>query len=227
MRTAPPRELREHIARASGYLRRNDAARAIASICAALRVLDAAHLTGRARTEPDALVSEFLAELVSHPDMAFLMDPENTGTPKAIPHKPGQEATLCVVLEGLAGLLREKSPARLRREAGERLARKKSLIEKGLRFLHEGRASKGNAFFRRVAEEFGDEPGTYLHLARLLKEVGQTCFAAEMFEQAVNAQPREPAVCAEAAKALAELRGRENAGARVILTAWSEATPKP
>jgi Tfp pilus assembly protein PilF len=115
------------------------------------------------------------------------------------------------VLEGLAKLVREKSPARLQREAGERLARKKNLIESGLQFLHEGQTAKGNAFFKRVAEEFGDDKGIYLHLARLLVETGQTRFAAEMFEQAMEAQPREPAAYTEAVNAWTELGEREKA----------------
>ncbi|MDR2056388.1 MAG: tetratricopeptide repeat protein [Desulfovibrio sp.] len=211
MPTAPPRELREHIARAGGYLRRNDVERAIASICAALRLVGALGLSGRARTEPDILIAEFLHDLVSHPDMAFLMDPGNTGTPREIPHKPGQESKLRVVLEGLAKLVREKSPARLQREAGERLARKRNLIESGLQFLHQGQTAKGNAFFKRAAEEFGDDKGIYLHLARLLMETGQTLSAAEMFEQAMEAQPREPAAYTGAVKAWMELREREKA----------------
>jgi Tfp pilus assembly protein PilF len=213
MPTAPPRELREHIARAGGYLSRNDAERAIASICAALRLFDVLDLSGCARAECDILISEFLRDLVSHPEMALLMDPGNTGTPRAIPHKPGQEGKLCVVLEGLAKLIREKIPERLRQEAGERLARKKNLIESGLQFLHEGRPAKGNAFFRRVAEEFGDDKGMYLHLARLSREAGQTRFAAEMFERAMEVQPQEPTAYAGAASAWVELHEHEKAEA--------------
>ncbi|MDR1776897.1 MAG: tetratricopeptide repeat protein [Desulfovibrio sp.] len=213
MLTTAPKELREDIARANGYLRRNEVERALESICSALRVFDTVRMTAHARGEPDVLIAEFLRSLAVHPGMAPLLDPGNTGKPRSIPFKPGQESKLCLVLEGLAKLLKEKSAAALQQENEERLARKKNLIASGLQFLQEGQIPKGSAFFKRVAEEFGDDKGICLHLARILNEAGQTRLAAEMFEKAMEAQPRESAAYAGAVNAWVALYEYEKAEA--------------
>jgi tetratricopeptide (TPR) repeat protein len=185
--------------------------RAVESICAALRFIAAAGLPEHVETEVHAAVSKFLRDLTSHPAVAALLTPRDRGVSKVILHKPGQETKLCFVLEGLAGLLREKSPVALRQEAEEKLARKKNLIENGLLYLHQGQTAKGNAFFKKAVDEFDDDKGLCLHVARLLMKTGQTLPAAKMFERAIQNQPRKPAAYKEAANAWMELREYEKA----------------
>ena len=102
MLTVAPKEVRENIARANGYLRRNEVKRALASMSAALRQYAGLQLTRAARAELDIQISEFLSALVHHQSMQPLLDPAQSGIPREIFYHQGKESALATVLDGLA-----------------------------------------------------------------------------------------------------------------------------
>lgn len=193
MLNVAPKDLREHLARANGYLRRNEIERALAAMSAALRRYAEVRLTRAARAGLDAQINEFLRSLARHPAMRALLDPRQSGAVQSIPYRPGQADTLRTVLEGLARILRRDAESSMLQEAESRLERKKNLIETGLRFLRQGQTGVGRAFLKRVAEEFSDEEGVCLQLGQIFAAAGQHAEAAAMYEQAMRNRPREAA----------------------------------
>lgn len=211
MLSNPPKELRENIARANGYLRRGEVDRGLACMSAALRQYAGLRLMRSARAVVDIQINEFLGALIHHQKMQPLLDPGHNGKPRPIPYQQGKESALATVLDGLAKILRDEAEDSIRREAEARLERKKNLIQTGVQLMHEGQTARGRAFLKRVAEEFGDEAGIHLQLAQLFVAAGQYMEAADMYEQAMEAQPREPAAYTGAVAAWEKLHEYEKA----------------
>ena len=206
-----PKELRENIARANGYLRRNEVTRALQAMSQALRQFASVQLMRAARAELDIQISEFLNSLVHHATMQPLLDPGQTGKPKSIRYQPGKEAALATVLDGLAKIMVNEAEAEIRRSSEVRLERKKNLIETGTQLLREGQLAKGRAFIKRVAEEFSEDPGIRVQLAKIFAASGQLMEAAEMYEESIEKEPREKAAYTGAVTTWLELREYERA----------------
>lgn len=211
MLNTAPKDLRENIARANGYLRRNELERALLAMSEALRRLAGLKLQRAARAEQEIQIGEFLNALVRHQGMQALLDPSHSGKPRAIRYQQGKETALATVLDGLARILQKEAEHSVQEEAEARLERKKSLIETGLQFLREGQPAKGRAFLKRVAEEFSDEEGIRVQLGQIFAAAGQHVEAAAMYEEAMQLRPREPAAYAGAVAAWLELREYEKA----------------
>ena len=160
-----PKELRENIARANGYLRRNEVTRALGAMSAALRQYAGVQLMRGPRAEMDIQICEFLNALTHHQAMQPLLDPTHSGKPKSIPYQQGKEAAIATVLEGLAKIMVNEAEEKVRREAEARLERKKSLIETGIQLLNDGQYAQRRA----TCEEAARRPvrqGTRLPQAR-------------------------------------------------------------
>ena len=211
MLTTAPKEIRENVARATCYLRRDDVERSLLTMAEALRRYAGVRLVRSARAELDIQIDEFLSTLIRHHVMQPLLDPDRTGKPRAIPFQPGKEAALSTVLEGLAKILQKEAAHSEAQEAAARQERKKRLSETGLQFLQEGQTAKGRAFLKRVAEEYSDEKDIRLQLGHIFAAAGQDVEAAAMYEEAMEAQPREAAAYTGAVAAWLRLREYEKA----------------
>lgn len=211
MLNVAPKDLRENIARANGYLRRNEVARALNTMGTALRQFAGIHLMRGPRAELDIQISDFLLALMHHQTMQPLLDPHNTGKPKPIRYQQGKEAALATVLEGLAKIMTSEAEAQIKRATEERLERKKTLIETGTKLLREGQLAKGRAFLKRVAEEFSEDAGIRVQLAKIFIATGRQVEAGEMFEESMEFEPREVAGYTGAVNIWLELREYERA----------------
>ena len=116
MLNTPPKELRENIARAKGYLRRDELPRSLQAMATAMRQYSEVRLTRSARAEIDIQLGEFLNTLIRHQGMQHLLDPNHTGKPRKIPYQQGKELMLATVLEGLARILRQEVEDKSRQE---------------------------------------------------------------------------------------------------------------
>lgn len=211
MLNVAPKELRENIARANGYLRRNEVARSLSTMASALRQFAGMQLMRGPRAELDIQISEFLSALIHHQAMQPLLDPHSTGKPKPIRYQQGKEGALATVLEGLAKIMTSEAEADIRRATEERVERKKTLIETGTKLLGEGQLAKGRAFLKRVAEEFSEDPGIRVQLAKIFLAHGRQMEAAEMYEESIEHEPREAAAYSGAVTTWLELREYERA----------------
>lgn len=213
MLTTAPKSIRENIARAKGYLRRDEVERALVTMSEAVRQLAEIKLARSARAELEIQIGEFLSGLVRHSVLQPLLDPGNTGKPRNICLQQGKEAALSTVLDGLAKILQTSAEQAVQQEAENRLARKKQLISSGLDFLREGQVAKGRAFLKRIVEEFGDEDGIRLQMGQIFAAAGLFAEAAAMYEESMALQPREAAAYTGAVAAWMELREYEKAEA--------------
>uniref|UniRef100_B8J3W6 Tetratricopeptide domain protein n=1 Tax=Desulfovibrio desulfuricans (strain ATCC 27774 / DSM 6949 / MB) TaxID=525146 RepID=B8J3W6_DESDA len=211
MLTTAPKDIRENIARAVGYLRRDEVERSLLAMSEALRRMAEVRMLRSARAELDIQISEFLASLIHHQTMQPLLDPEHTGKPRSIPFQQGKEAALATVLDGLGRILQKEAENCVQAELAARMERKKHLIETGLQFVREGQTAKGRAFLKRVVEEFSREDGIRVQVGQIFSTAGLYQEAAEMYEEAITIQPREPAAYTGAVAAWMELREYEKA----------------
>ncbi len=192
MLTSPPKDIRENIARAKGYLHRGELPRALAAMSAALRGCVGVKMFKQARFELSIHFDEFLTDLVRHPGMQPLLDPGNTGKPRKIPYQSGKEGALAAVLDGLAKILEEAEAAKKRAALQSKENRKQELMDTGTERILKGDISRGRAYLKRAAAEFGHEPGVYHTVGLRLQETKQFADAADMFEHAMENEPKEP-----------------------------------
>lgn len=211
MLNVAPKDLRENIARANGYLRRNEVARALKTMGSALRQFAGINLMRGPRAELDIQISEFLDSLVRHQSMQPLLDPGGMGKPKPIRYQQGKETALATVLEGLARIMESEAEAEIKRATEERLERKKMLIETGTKLLAEGQLAKGRAFLKRVAEEFSADQGIRVQVAKIFQASGSLVDAGEMYEESMEHDPRDSSAYTGAVGIWLELREYERA----------------
>ena len=185
MLTTAPKSIRENIARAKGYLRRDEVERALVTMSEAVRQLAEIKLARSARAELEIQIGEFLSGLVRHSVLQPLLDPGNTGKPRNICLQQGKEAALSTVLDGLAKILQTSAEQAVQQKAEDQLARKKQLISNGLEFLRDGQVAKGRAFLKRIVEEFGDEDGIRLQMGQIFAAAGLFAEAAAMYEESM------------------------------------------
>lgn len=193
MRTTIPKDLREDLARAGGYLSRHEVERALEALSDALARCAGLRLGRAATAELGGRIREILQGLSQHPRLLPLLDHEGSGHGRQIPYQPGREASLRTVLEGLAKILRQNAAHTALHDAEDRPARKKQLLQSGLRALQQGKTTVGRAFLRRIIDEFCDEPDICLQIGRVFSAANDHAEAAAVFEEAMRAQPRESA----------------------------------
>lgn len=210
MNTAP-KEIRENIARAKGYLRRDEIPRALEAMSSAVRGFADVTLFKAARFELTVQFDEFLLELNRHPQMQVLLDPEGTGTPRKIAFQSGKEKILATVLEGLAKILLNAAEEAKQKAENTLHQRKAELINMGKTRIQEGDIARGRAFLKRAAAEFGTETGVLMEIGRTFHSLSQYSDAAEIFESAIQAFPKEAEAYAEAIEAYTKALEFENA----------------
>lgn len=206
-----PKEVRENIARANGYLRRGELDRALMAMGAALRQFAGLKLMRAAKAELDIQISEFLRDLVRNQGMQPLLDPANSGNPRKLPYQPGRENALATVLEGLAKILKEESSNSVRNQLEAKAERKKTLIQTGIQLLNQGQAAKGRAFLKRAAEEFHEEKGIHIQIGQIFAAAHEPYEAAEMFLEAIRRNPRNAPAYVGAVNAWMEANEYEKA----------------
>ena len=187
MQAVIPKDVRDNLTRCVGYVRRDNLQRGLSSLGDALRQFSQSRLSLVARRQVERQIRQCLQELAAHPRVQALLG----GAGATIPYTAGRENALVTVLEGLGRLLGDESTEAIRRQATERLERKKKLMAEGLQHLQEGKLRTGCAFLQRVAAEFGDEEGIRVRLAEVLVKAGQYREAALMYESAMLASPRD------------------------------------
>lgn len=220
MNTAP-KEIREHVARAKGYLRRDEIPRALDAMSCAVRGFASSNLFKQARFELTVQFNEFLLELNKHPHMQILLDPERSGKPRKITFQPGKEIILATVLEGLAKLLVNAAESvRLEVQNFEQ-QRKNELIETGIHHIQTGDIARGRAFLKRAAAEFGQELKILLEVGRAFYALEQFQDAAEIFESSMASFPKEAEAYAEAIESYVQALDFEKAE-KVYLTIFRQ-----
>ena len=213
-----PKDIRENVARAIGYLQRDEIRRALLTMCEALRAISDTRLSLPVRDNLYRRIREFLTALEKNVALRPLLDPGNTGKPRTLKLHAGKEAILATVLSGMARILRMEEEQPLRRETEEQMERKRHLLSEGLAALRDGQSARCLAFLRRIVEEFSDEDGIRLQVGHILQAAGMHAEAAQMYEEAMSKHPRAAAAYTGAVSAWMEL-GEYARAERVYKTA--------
>lgn len=209
MLTTPPKELRENIARANGYLRREEIQRALHAMATAMRQYAGVKMMRSARAEVEIQMGDFLHVLVRHRVMQHLLDPKNTGKPRQIKFEHSKAQAIAAVLDGLARILQQESENAVAAEGEAQNERKQSLIQSGIEYLQQGDIGRGRAYLKRVIEEFGKEKGLHIQIAKILFSAKQYADAGEMYEESIERFPKESAAYVGAIDAYKEINEYE------------------
>ena len=187
----------QNIARAKSLVKRGEAVRAIEALLSALGEFEPRRMMGKSRSVIEINLHEAVTELNSQAKIKSLLQ-ELTKSPKAaIAYAPGSEDKLATVLQILHKALNEADAAK-EREAEESLQnRKQALIDKAKEHMADGEFPRGKAVFRKLAEEFGKEPGVYQLIGSELAKAELPEDAIEFLEMAVEAFPRGAAAYGE------------------------------
>ncbi len=208
-----PLAVPQNVARAKSLVKRDEPVRAIDSLVTALELFEPAKILGKARYEIEVNILECVADLSRHPAVKTLLTQLTRSNTAVIAYTPGEEAKLIPVLKVLRKALAETAAEKIRAEEGKATDRKASLLTKGKEHLAAGEMPKARAVLKRLAEEFGTEPGVLAEIGSILTKANLQYEAVEFLEQALEAFPKESGVYAELVGCYVTLREHEKAEA--------------
>ena len=186
-----PSAVSQNIARAKSLVKRRELARGLDCLIAALENFTPGDLIGKARYEVEVHVQQCVADINLNPKVRELLTELAHSSAVHIHYKPGEEATLLSVLGVLRKALENMAQADKQGVQEARRQRKVELFEAGQRLLAEGESLKAKVELRRLAEEFGKEPGILAQIGTLLAQAKMPADAAEFLELAIEAFPKD------------------------------------
>lgn len=206
-----PAMVTQNIARARGYLRRNDVLRALETLAIAAEIFDPKKVVGKARYETEIHLAECVDELSKHPTISAFLKTLSKGAAPSIVYVAGQESKLAGTLRVIHKVLKDQEDEISMIEGDTSEMRRDSMWEKGTRCLAEGQTPKGKSILRRMGEEFGDEEGVLTRIGEAL--INSNCLfeSAELLEEALEKFPKDHKAYSLLIKSYTELREYEKA----------------
>lgn len=206
-----PKNVRENIARAKAYLRREDLPRAMEAMGTALRAYAGTKLIGQARFETEVNVLEFVNDLNRHHLLRQFFEARQVFNGPYVTYARGEENTLAERLETIGAAMTEESTRKEREREAKVGMRREELILGGQAKLDEGDMPRGRSFLKRAADEFGHEPGVLADIGQRLLHKELLFEAAEMFEAAIETFPTESKAYAGSVSCYIKLQEYEKA----------------
>lgn len=182
----------QNIARAKSLIKRNEPERALEAILSALTLFEADKVVGKARSVVEINLHECVLELNANGKVKKLIQEISHSASASIPYKPGEENRLAGVLTIIHKALVESQAKSAHDAEEEERIRKEALFTKAGEFISEGDLPRGRATLRKIAEEYGAEPGILARVGTLLAEANFPDDAIEYLAQAVEAFPNAP-----------------------------------
>jgi len=188
--TAPP-SVSQNIARAKSLIKRHELQRALDCLITALENFTPGSLIGKARYEVEVNIRQCIADINLNPEISKLLT-ELTRSPKpVIAYTPGGEAALLTVLGVLRKAMENIDQAEKQGAQYALEQRKTELLENAQRLLAGGDGVKAKVELRRLATEFGKEPGILAHIGSMLVAADMPADAADFLELAVESFPKD------------------------------------
>lgn len=206
MRMTAPKIVRDNIARSRAYLGRGYITRALAAMETALRAYADTTLIGQSRFETEVHIHEFINDMNRNHAIRTFFAGRKVSTGPYVAYTPGEEIPLADRLESIRQAMLEEERARDAERAQKILARKIELTAAGQLRLNAGELARGRALLRRVADEYGHEPGVLSDIGQRFLQAQLFFEAAELFETALAAFPSEAQSYSGAVAAYRELR---------------------
>ena len=199
----------QHIARAKASLKRGEPLKAVRSLMSALELFDPKKVIGKAKYETGIFIMEVVDELNHNVKVQDFLS--KVDSPSDIPYAPGQEHQLYAVLRVLEKVLQDDADAEEMDLAENRDDRRDQLWNKGTGLLDNGEPARGKAVLRRLAEEFGDEPGVKAKIGEALIKAKLAPEAVEFLEEAIAQYPNDHKSYGYIVRAYTDLRDFEKA----------------
>jgi pentatricopeptide repeat protein len=186
-----PAVVSQNIARAKSLIKRQELPRGLACLITALENFVPGDLVGHARYEVEVNVQQCVADINLNPKVRQLLSELARSSATHIHYTPGEEAALLSVLGLLRKALENMAQAEKQGTQDARKQHKAELLEAGQRLLAEGEGVKAKVELRRLADEFGREPGILAQAGTLLAQAKMPADAVEFLELAIEAFPKD------------------------------------
>ena len=207
-----PPSVPQHIARAKASLKRGEGLKAVNSLMSALELFEPKKVIGKAKYETEIFIMEVVEDLNRNAKVQeFLIKASESGGPASIPYAPGQENQLYTALNILSKVLQEGEEADEMVLAENHDERRDQLWSKGTALLDKKSFGAGKAVLRRLAEEFGAEPGVNARIGEALVKAKLAAEATEFLETAIRQQPNDHKSYGYLVRSYTELREFEQA----------------
>lgn len=201
-----PKSIRENLARAKNYLRRNELIRSIEAGCAALDEFYSATIIGQGRYEVEVLIHEYINDLNRHPEITDFFTKRKIFTNPFFTFARGMERDLANRLETVLHSLKTLEQQEKQEQAERKVMKKEDLIKRGTALLQQGEAPQGKGLLRRVVEGWGNEEGIICAIAQLFLQHELWVESADLFLQALEKFPNDPKAYKGAIQAYRHLR---------------------
>ncbi|MCL1915339.1 MAG: tetratricopeptide repeat protein [Desulfovibrionaceae bacterium] len=201
-----PASVTQNIARAKAFLHKGEAIRAVEAVMAALDLFDPKKIVGKGKYETEILLMEVVVDLSNSPKIATFLKSITKSKEPRIAYVPGQEEQLAAILPLILKALKEEVEKKEQEISGNSDERKASLWRKGTEMLKSGNAPRGKALLRRLAEEYGEEPGVNFMVGEALFQAELGADAVEFLEKSMAKEPGEVKVYGYLANIYAEMR---------------------
>ncbi|MDR0465983.1 MAG: tetratricopeptide repeat protein [Deltaproteobacteria bacterium] len=181
----------QNIARAKSLIQRHELTRALDCLLSALDGFDPNNLIGKARFEVEVNIRQCVSEINLNPRIRDLLTDLTHSSKAIIPYTPGAEAALRTVLTALRNALEHIEQAEKQGAQQALRQRKADLLATGENFLAQGEGVKAKIELRKLAEEYGKEPGVYSQIGLMFVKAHLAHDAAEFLELAIEAYPKD------------------------------------
>ncbi|NJB69390.1 tetratricopeptide (TPR) repeat protein [Desulfobaculum xiamenense] len=176
----PFQRVKRNIARASNHLNKNDFLKAVDAARTAFALVPACTtVVGQQKIELRFMLEEFCDKFSNTPGILLILSRMKMRARPYLKFVNGNHEMIASRLEIFGTRLEDMEREKVERHELQRDARRKELLDKGQQCLDSGETPRGKAYLRRVAEEFGDEPG-------VVTDVGKRMLAAELFPEAAE-----------------------------------------
>lgn len=206
-----PPSVPQHIARAKAALKRGQGLKAVRSLMSALELFEPKKVIGKAKYETGIFIMEVVEDLNRNAKVQQFLAKVGSSGPSSIPYAPGQEEQLYAALSILEKVLMEDAEAEEMDLAENRDERRDQLWTRGATLLANGDAPRGKAALRRLAEEFGGEPGVNAKIGEALVKAKLEPEAVEFLEEAIRQSPNDHKSYGYLVRSYTELREFEKA----------------
>jgi pentatricopeptide repeat protein len=191
MEMTVPASVSQNIARAKSLIQRQETLRALECLLIALDNFVPGNLIGHARFEVEVHLQHCIEDINHNPKVHNLLTELSHSSKSHIHYTPGEEAKLRAVLGVLHKALENMDLAEKQGAQQARKQRRAELLEHGQSLLATGEGVKAKVELRKLAEEFGKEPGIYAQVGTMLAQAKMPADAAEFLELAIEAAPKE------------------------------------
>ncbi len=191
--TTIPREINENMARAKAYLKRDEIIRSLDAAIFALTTYTQVRIVGTAKFMAEVLFHEYANELSANWTIKQFFAARGLTRGPYVIYKEGREQLLADGLNALKAAIEKVNNASRHQKEEQAKKDRQTLLSKGLELLYtKGGEAKGRAVLRRYIDHYGHEPGVIVEIANHFLKANLPLEAAELFERAMEAFPKDP-----------------------------------